>query len=359
MTGNAASESPGKEPLVTICIPVYNSEKTLGETLASIVAQTYKNLEILIVDNCSTDGSIDIVNSFRDPRIRVFRNDSNIGCEPNWSKSIALASGEYTALFHSDDLYDKRIVEKQVSFLVSHPMVLGVFTRADFINWKGDIVGFSGRSPDLKDKESYSYRDLLLSVLRNGNTLVTPSPLIRSDTYKKLTPFRYDSYGTASDLDMWLRLAKDGGIAILEEHLMKYRMLVKKGMSYYQYNYLRTGQEDFFKVLDGHLSDLPRDIQVPKDALELYDLRRNLDYIKRGQNHLIKGEVKEAKKLLGKLLSTWAFMEALKHINRPKYLITWIGGVGILFLTNLGLDKPLGRLVHWYVYVWRKRRIIA
>ena len=156
---------------------------------------------------------------------------------------------------------------------------------------------------------------------------------------------------------MWLRLAMEGRVAILEERLMLYRMAVKKSQSYYQYNYLRTGVEDFFKVMDSHLSSKSDGLFIPGDALEMYELRKNLDYLKRGLNHLIKGENIPAKELLGKLLSISLFILVLKHLSRPKYLVFWILGLCVLFLTYLGLGKFLGRLVHWYVYVWRRRKI--
>jgi len=94
-----------QQPLVSICMPVYNAENTITETIHSILEQTYGNMEILIVDNASTDNTPSLLKEFNDPRLKIYWNDVNIGAEKNFSKAVHLASGEYIAIFHSDDLY--------------------------------------------------------------------------------------------------------------------------------------------------------------------------------------------------------------------------------------------------------------
>ena len=106
--------SNNKQPLVSICIPTYNVEKTIAETLNSIIDQTYKNLEIVISENASTDNTLSLLDKFNDPRIKIYRTSKTIIAEQNFSRCIELATGDYIAIFHADDLYNSNMVEKQV-----------------------------------------------------------------------------------------------------------------------------------------------------------------------------------------------------------------------------------------------------
>ena len=83
---------------VSICIPTYNSATTIGETLNSILSQTYQDLEILVVDNASEDNTVKVAQEFVDPRIRIYENETNLGGEGNFNRCIALAKGEYIAI---------------------------------------------------------------------------------------------------------------------------------------------------------------------------------------------------------------------------------------------------------------------
>lgn len=104
-------------PLVCICVPTYNAAITIRETLHSILSQTYKNLVIHISDNSSTDTTLKIVESMDDPRLRIHRQQKNIGAEGNFENCIRLGEGKYTAIFHADDIYEPEMVAKEVAFL--------------------------------------------------------------------------------------------------------------------------------------------------------------------------------------------------------------------------------------------------
>ena len=82
------------EPFVSICIPMYNAQNTIGKTIASIIGQTYKNIEIIVVDNSSSDDSIKIVQTFNDTRLRLIQNDTHLPCaEDNWNRCFQYFSG--------------------------------------------------------------------------------------------------------------------------------------------------------------------------------------------------------------------------------------------------------------------------
>ena len=178
-----------KKPLVSVCIPTYNAEKTVGSTLQSILNQTYQNSEIIIVDNASTDNTLALLQNFNDPRIKSYKNSKNIGAEKNWSRCIELASGEYIAIFHADDLYKSDMVEKQVHVFQDNPSIGAVFTMANRINDRGEVMGEHKLPVKLKGRKTYYFLEIFCSLLKNGNFLMCPSAVVRSKIYKELTPF--------------------------------------------------------------------------------------------------------------------------------------------------------------------------
>ncbi len=112
---------------------MYNAEKTIKKTIASITGQIYKNIEIIIVDNCSTDTSVKIVQMCDDPRIRLIQNDTHFpSAELNWNRCFAFAKGEYMAIFHADDIYLPDMVSRQVETFRSFPTVGAVFTHGEY-----------------------------------------------------------------------------------------------------------------------------------------------------------------------------------------------------------------------------------
>src|SRR6478672_8774736 len=99
-------------PLVSICIPVYNGERFIDDTIKCCINQTYTNIEILFSDNCSTDGTIARIKSYNDPRIKIFSNETNIGLVANYRKALSYASGKYMGFLGADDGMDITAVEK-------------------------------------------------------------------------------------------------------------------------------------------------------------------------------------------------------------------------------------------------------
>lgn len=103
--------------LVTIVTPSYNTERFVGETIKSVINQTYQNWEMIIIDDCSTDNSIETIRSFNDERIKLFVNETNIGAALSRNFAIREAKGKWIAFLDSDDLWHPNKLEKQVSFM--------------------------------------------------------------------------------------------------------------------------------------------------------------------------------------------------------------------------------------------------
>lgn len=117
-TGEMKKHERTDQPeLVSIIMPSYNTAKFITDTIQSVLNQTYQNWELLIVDDCSTDNSDEVIASFNDPRIKIFKNEKNSGAAISRNKAIAEAAGKWIAFLDSDDLWLPEKLEKQINFM--------------------------------------------------------------------------------------------------------------------------------------------------------------------------------------------------------------------------------------------------
>lgn len=105
------------DDLVSIVMPAYNNARYVGATIRSVLAQTYRNWELLFVDDCSTDGTGDIAGSFADPRIRIFRNEKNSGAALSRNRALREAKGKWVAFLDGDDWWHPEKLERQLEFM--------------------------------------------------------------------------------------------------------------------------------------------------------------------------------------------------------------------------------------------------
>jgi glycosyltransferase involved in cell wall biosynthesis len=286
-------------PLVSICIPVYNAEATIERTLASVTGQTYRYIEIIVVDNLSTDRTLDLVRTFSDSRIRIVENPVHFGCgEDNWNTCFAHSSGKFIALFHADDVYTSEIVARQVETFQKNPGVMGVFTNAEIIDEHDNVMYTFRFPPEIAGDRPYTYQDLLPAVLEHDNFLLCSSAMIQGDLYKKLAPFRYELFGHASDLDMWLRVARTGPVIFIDKSLMKYRT----GTTGWSINLKSSTKErDFFRVMDFHIAENGTGINLSGNTLAKYELRRLEDQVFIALNFIKKHDFPGLRTHIGKI----------------------------------------------------------
>jgi glycosyltransferase involved in cell wall biosynthesis len=287
--------SQHQEPLVSICIPVFNGEKTIAKTIDSILHQTYKNIEIFIVDNRSTDSTVKIVQKFTDTRIHLIHSDTHLPCaEYNWNRCFQHGRGEFMAIFHADDIYLPRMVSRQVETFRKYPDVGCIFTQGNIIDENDEIIGEFKLPPTMRDSEPHSYPEILGSALEYADFFPCPTAMLRRDLYTELSPFRYDQFGSASDFDMWLRAAARAPVLILNEKLINYR--VSKTQGSFGVNKLRTRESDFFKVMDHHLKHTKE--TLPILSINSYEISRMGDQIIRAWNSLHKREWKQLRDIV-------------------------------------------------------------
>lgn len=247
-------------PKVSVILTSYNHAKYLREAIESVLSQTYKDFELIIWDDASTDDSWNIICSYTDGRIRTFRNDANQFIEYFRKAIFDVAKGEYIAIHHSDDIWKPEKLEKQVDFLAANPQIGAVFTWAH-------IIDEDGRP--LQDQNHVYYRifeqpnrtrhEWLNYFFYHGNALCHPSILIRRKCYKDCGFYRY-GLAQLADFDMWVRLCLKYDIHVLPEKLVRFRVREGEANSSGDRPEVHIrGQFEFLQVYSNYLSIPDRD----------------------------------------------------------------------------------------------------
>ena len=204
-------------PAVSICIPTWNRAGMVGDAIRSALAQTYRDTEVLVVDNASTDTTADVVASFRDPRLRYVRNDRNLGLFGNFNRCITLAQGKYLHILHSDDLIPPGFTALSVQFLEEHPEVAFTFTGSE-IEAGGEVT-----TQDYRDAtEIFPPPDGFRRILRDRNVVTCPSVVGRRDVFQRYGGFSLE-FPYAADLALWLKISRREPVAFLSGTRIRYR----------------------------------------------------------------------------------------------------------------------------------------
>lgn len=216
-----------RKPHVSVVMPSYNHARYISTALESVVSQTYKNYELIIIDDASSDQSkdliIDFINNHPEIPSRFMCHDTNRGGVITLNSLIENANGEYIALINSDDVWLPNKLEQQVRFLDAHPEVGAVFTQALIVDDNDQVVTRSEDFPaDIFVQSNRSRGKWLRHLFFDLNCLCHPSILIRKSVYDSIG--LYDPrFRQLPDMQMWVRLLKYTEIAILEEPLVHLR----------------------------------------------------------------------------------------------------------------------------------------
>ncbi|WP_283231345.1 glycosyltransferase [Fusibacillus kribbianus] len=210
-----------KRPLVSVCIPAYNSAVYIKRTMESVLNQKYKNIELVVVDDCSKDDTVKIVESMDDPRIRLVKNEKNLGMTGNWNKCLAEAKGEYIKLICADDILYEESIEKELKALLAHPEVTLVMSDTSLIDENGKRTGCFKRYPrsGILDGRKVAKRALIFKSFFGApcNTMFPRS------SYEQVGGFDPE-FPYILDFDMWLRMACLGKIYVIHEELNGFRV---------------------------------------------------------------------------------------------------------------------------------------
>lgn len=200
-----------KDCKVTVLMSVYNGEKYLREAIESILNQTYTDFEFLLINDSSTDKSMEILQSYNDPRIRIITNEKNLGLTKSLNKGLELARGEYVARMDADDISLPERLERQVNYLNENSKTGVLGTNVQYIDEFGK----------LHEIQRWPEKDALIKWnLCFFNPIAHPTVMMRLDLIKKIAGYD-ENIVYAQDYDLWVRLISESAFGNLQ-HILLY-----------------------------------------------------------------------------------------------------------------------------------------
>ncbi len=206
------------DPKVSVLMSVYNGEKFLAESVESILSQTWSDLEFIIVDDGSQDGTWGILQEYsqEDSRIILIRNEDNLGLIRSLNKGLGVAKGEFVARHDADDESYPERLEKQVRFLEQNPDIIAVGSQMLVVNASGRPIRLWNVPLDHREID-------FRHVNGFGGIIPHPSLMVRTDMIRELGGYR-EEFPVGEDVDLLLRLAEAGRLANLPDILVRYRV---------------------------------------------------------------------------------------------------------------------------------------
>ena len=233
------------EKKVSIVMPAYNAEKTIAQSIASVVSQTSSDWELIIVDDASTDTTAQVVQGFvkADERIRMYTNKKNMGIAYTRNFGIQQAQGQWIAFLDSDDCWCKSKLQKQLDFIAKTSAKI-TYTGTAYVNLAGQLSNYA-----LPAKQTLSYGELLKANLMSCSSIMVLRDLMLRHPFPQ--GFMHEDYA------VWLNILKEVGYAYgLDEPLLQYRLSATsksgnriKSAKMIFYSYREVGYSRFLALL--------------------------------------------------------------------------------------------------------------
>lgn len=282
------------KPLVSVIMPAYNCEAFVGEAINSILNQTYRSFEYFIIDDASTDTTVEVIKQFKDPRIKFIQKLENTGYTKSLNKGLQLASGKYIARMDADDKAFPQRLEKQVAFMESQPEIIACGSAYRIMDSRITKY-FPENNEDIK------------TMLLEQTCFAHPTVMLRTAVLKEQNLVYDESKEPAEDYDLWVKLSKVGQLANIKEVLLEYR--VHKGQVSKTRRKKQLQSKWHSRILI--LSELLPDIETKFGSL-MYKIFLN--------QQLTFSEVKELTKLTNLLEKKNKLKQAFKEPEFSRYL---------------------------------------
>jgi glycosyltransferase involved in cell wall biosynthesis len=261
-----------KIPDISVIMSVYNSENYIEDTIQSILNQDFTNFELLIIDDASTDNTFNLISKYNDERIKLFKNDKNLGYVINLNILMYQAKGRYIARHDADDISHKSRFDYQFKVMEN--------------NRKIDVCGTSAISFGNYNKLMYVYNnnDYIKSQMFFSNALIHPSIMIRRELLKKYNLCYNDTYKPTEDYSLWTSLSYNVIFYNISKPLLRYRLhsnnssvinedLINK-INIIRHNYFKLNKLDFSledsSVISKFIFNLNLDLDIIKAYFNLY-----------------------------------------------------------------------------------------
>ena len=211
------------KPKVSVVVAVYNAEKFITDTINAVLNQTFDNFELILLDDCSSDNSIDIIKQFSDDRIHIFKNDKNLGISQTRNKLLKMAKGEYIAILDHDDICLPHRLEEQVNFLEKNTDIdmigswFELFCPKGAVWWRRFLV-------NLGWIWCHPLRPTIFDAWK-GNVLMHPTMMFRREVFTKHNIYYREEYTPAEDYDLVFQALEKGlNLANIPKVLLKYAL---------------------------------------------------------------------------------------------------------------------------------------
>lgn len=268
---------------VSIIMPLYNAEKYVMSTIQSLLNQTYQDFEIIVVDDCSTDNSVEIIKKLDDTRIKLYRNSENCGIAYTRNRALELSRGEYIAIMDDDDIAPDYRLMDEVEYLDNHQDVDVISGNTCIIDEAGNVIGMFS--------QIYRNSGIIKASLMFLNSFGNSTAMIRKKFIDKYH-IRYlnDMFGT-EDYRFWAECSVHGKIAALDKVMLYWRkheneskrtsecierkIAIQNTQKYLleQYGYVFSEKEykSFFRLFAEEAR-----LESEEDIRELYSLLKNI-----------------------------------------------------------------------------------
>jgi len=231
-----------KAPRVSIVIPIYNAEKYVGEAIEGLLNQTYTDFELILVNDCSTDGTLEILKEYqkKDNRIKIIVNEKNLRVSAAANRGIKEARGEYIVKQDSDDWSYPDRIAKQVEYMDAHPEVV----------LSSGNMEMCDENMNVKNRTHFPTTHAeIMNVLLQFNPMVHSAMIYRRETF--LDVGGYGGINTSEDYLLTMKMASKGQLGNLEDVLVKYRVL---NTSLTAKDPMDMHLATLYCALDGHLN---------------------------------------------------------------------------------------------------------
>jgi glycosyltransferase involved in cell wall biosynthesis len=242
-------------PTVSVIIPAYNAAPWIAETIDSVLNQTFKDFEVIVVDDGSTDATAEVVASYK-PQIQyLYKNNGGPSSARN--TGICAARGQYIAFLDADDLWLPEKLQIQMQLFIQNPSLAWVYSNGLIFEENPN------KNPHLFSQSSYMYSGEILRPLLLQDFVASPTPIVRRDVFKDVGLFNEESsFKSVEDWDMWLRIAARYPVGFIDKPLVKYR----------RHSTSLTGTSIIERSLESRLTVIER--AISREPERLSDLRQ-------------------------------------------------------------------------------------